>query len=94
VGQASVDPLSAPHIALLLPTGSDVFAKPAEAVRAGRMSRPGVGFVGGLNVGARILVRRRSVAADPAQHGQRACVEHVRRLNVQSFVHGSLSAQR
>src|SRR4051812_22087077 len=35
VGQASVDPTRAPHIALLLPTGSDVFAKPAEAVRAG-----------------------------------------------------------
>ena len=35
VGQASVDPTTAPHIALLLPTGSDVFAKPAEAVRSG-----------------------------------------------------------
>jgi outer membrane PBP1 activator LpoA protein len=35
VGQASADPTKAPHIALLLPTGSDAFAKPAEAVRAG-----------------------------------------------------------
>lgn len=34
-GQPSADPTTAPHIALLLPTGSDVFAKPAEAVRAG-----------------------------------------------------------
>ena len=35
VGNASVDPATAPHIALLLPTGSDAFAKPAEAVRGG-----------------------------------------------------------
>jgi outer membrane PBP1 activator LpoA protein len=35
IAQASVDPTKAPHIALLLPTGSDVFAQAAEAVRAG-----------------------------------------------------------
>src|SRR5829696_1070918 len=29
------DPTKAPHIALLLPTGSDVFSKAAEAVRGG-----------------------------------------------------------
>lgn len=36
VAQASsIDPTVAPHVALLLPTGSDAFARPAEAVRAG-----------------------------------------------------------
>jgi outer membrane PBP1 activator LpoA protein len=35
VGQASADPKSAPHLALLLPTGSDAFVKAAEAVRDG-----------------------------------------------------------
>jgi outer membrane PBP1 activator LpoA protein len=35
VGQASTDPTSAPHIALLLPSGSEAFAKAAEAVRDG-----------------------------------------------------------
>ena len=35
VGQASADPTKTPHIALLLPTGSEIFSKPAEAVRAG-----------------------------------------------------------
>lgn len=34
-GPALAETRSAPHIALLLPTGSDAFAKPAEAVRAG-----------------------------------------------------------
>jgi len=31
----SIDPTVAPHVALLLPTGSEAFARPAEAVRAG-----------------------------------------------------------
>lgn len=35
VGQASADPTTAAHIALLLPAGSDVFARAAEAVRSG-----------------------------------------------------------
>jgi len=32
---AAVEPPSGPHVALLLPTGSESFARPAEAVRAG-----------------------------------------------------------
>lgn len=35
IAQASIDPSGAPHLALLLPTGSGAFARPAEAVRAG-----------------------------------------------------------
>jgi outer membrane PBP1 activator LpoA protein len=34
-GQPSTNPADVPHIALLLPTGSEAFAKPAEAVRGG-----------------------------------------------------------
>ena len=35
IGQASADPTIAPHLALLLPTGSEIFSRAAEAVRAG-----------------------------------------------------------
>jgi outer membrane PBP1 activator LpoA protein len=59
VGQASADPTVSPHVALLLPTGSDVFAKPAEAVRAGFLE------AAKKQTGTPIAVRLYSATEDP-----------------------------
>jgi outer membrane PBP1 activator LpoA protein len=55
----SADPAAAPHVALLLPTGSDVFAKPAEAVRAGFLE------AAKKQVGPAIAVRLYAATEDP-----------------------------
>src|SRR4051812_10805365 len=57
--QASADPTAAPHIALLLPSGSDVFAKPAEAVRAGFLE------AAKKQVGPALAVRLYAATEDP-----------------------------
>ncbi len=59
MGQASADPTISPHVALLLPTGSDVFAKPAEAVRAGFLE------AAKKQTGAPIAVRLYAATEDP-----------------------------
>ena len=60
LSQTSADPTTAPHIALLLPTGSDVFAKPAEAVRAGFLE------AAGKQSGTATQVRLYAATDDPA----------------------------
>src|SRR5688572_3632618 len=61
IGQASADPTVAPHLALLLPTGSDAFAKAAEAVRGGFLE------AAQKQVGPPIVVRLYAVTDDPKQ---------------------------
>jgi outer membrane PBP1 activator LpoA protein len=58
-GQASTDPGVAPHIALLLPTGSEAFAKPAEAVRTGFLD------ASKKQAGAGLPIRLYPVSDDP-----------------------------
>ena len=53
------DPVKAPHIALLLPTGSEAFARAAEAVREGFSE------AAKKHSGARVNVRLYAVADDP-----------------------------
>lgn len=59
IGQASADPTVSPHVALLLPTGSDAFVKPAEAVRSGFLD------ASKKHIGAPIPVRLYAVTDDP-----------------------------
>jgi outer membrane PBP1 activator LpoA protein len=56
---ASTDPAAAPHVALLLPTGSEVFAKAAQAVRDGFLE------AAKKQSGAPLAIRLYPVTEDP-----------------------------
>jgi outer membrane PBP1 activator LpoA protein len=84
----AADPIKAPHIALLLPTGSEVFAKAAEAVRDGFID------AAKKQSGAPATVRLYAVPDDPQQviAGYRQAVASGARLVVGPLTRNGVTA--